>query len=114
LRFFGTTSLTNTPSGAAIQFWGNNSAFPGQLFLDSGALNSAALIFRTAATGGGITERMRVAANGNVGIGTTNPLRLLQLGPSLDAAFTFEPSDASPNAGYIRFGDKTGWKLHIG
>lgn len=24
------------------------------------------------------------------------------------------PSDASPNAGYIRFGDQTGWKLHIG
>ena len=51
---------------------------------------------------------------GNVGIGTTNPLRSLQIGPRLDAAFTFEPSDASPNAGYIRFGDQTGWKLHIG
>jgi hypothetical protein len=36
------------------------------------------------------------------------------VGASIDAAFTFEPSDASPNAGYIRFGDNTGWKLHFG
>jgi hypothetical protein len=52
--------------------------------------------------------------NGKVGIGTMNPLRLLQLGPSTDALFTLEPTDGSPNAGYIRFGDNTGWKLHIG
>jgi hypothetical protein len=52
--------------------------------------------------------------NGKIGIGTTNPLRTLQIGPSADAAFTFEPADASPNAGYIRFGDRTGWKLHFG
>ncbi len=25
-----------------------------------------------------------------------------------------QPSDASPNAGYVRFGDGTGWKLHFG
>jgi hypothetical protein len=51
---------------------------------------------------------------GNVGIGTTEPLRALQIGPSIDAVFTFEPADVSPNAGYIRFGDNTGWKLHFG
>ena len=50
---------------------------------------------------------------GNVGIGAPNPLRSLQIGPGIDPAFTFEKSDGSPNAGYIRFGDKTGWKLHI-
>jgi hypothetical protein len=27
--------------------------------------------------------------------------------------FTLSPSDASPHAGYIRFGDRTGWKLHF-
>ena len=53
-------------------------------------------------------------SNGKIGIGTTNPLRTLQIGPSVDAAFTFEPADASPNAGYVRFGDRTGWKLHFG
>jgi hypothetical protein len=52
---------------------------------------------------------------GNVGLGgATNPLRTLQIGPSIDAAFTVEPADVSPNAGYIRFGDQTGWKLHFG
>jgi len=59
---------------AAIQFFGNNAnPYPGQLYLDSGAHNSAALIFRTAPTGGTITERMRVTSDGKVGIGTTNP-----------------------------------------
>lgn len=51
---------------------------------------------------------------GNVGIGTTNPVRALQIGPSFDAMFTIEPSDASPRAGFIRFGDNTGWQLRIG
>jgi hypothetical protein len=51
---------------------------------------------------------------GNVGIGTTNPARALQIGPSADAMFTIEPSDASPRAGFIRFGDNTGWQLRIG
>ncbi len=74
LRFYGADSLTTSPAGAAIQFFGNNATnFPGQLYLDSGALNTAALIFRTAQTGGTITERMRVRADGRVGIGTTDP-----------------------------------------
>jgi hypothetical protein len=53
-------------------------------------------------------------SNDKVGIGASNPQRTLQIGPSIDAAFTVEPADASPNAGYIRFGDQTGWKLHFG
>ena len=72
LRFYGADSLTTSPAGAAIQFFGNNASFPGQLYLDSGADNSAALIFRTAQTGGTISERMRVTANDQVGIGTTD------------------------------------------
>ena len=52
-------------------------------------------------------------ADTNVGIGTTAPLRTLQLGSDFNALFTFSPSDGTPNAGYIRFGDKTGWKLHF-
>jgi len=73
LRFYGADSLTASPAGAAIQFFGNNaSPFNGQLYLDSGANNSAALIFRTAQSGGTISERMRVTANGQVGIGTTD------------------------------------------
>ena len=53
-------------------------------------------------------------ANGKIGIGASSPLRPLQIGPSINSLFTFEPMDTSPNAGYIRFGDNTGWKLHIG
>jgi hypothetical protein len=52
-------------------------------------------------------------ADTNVGIGTTAPLRTFQLGADFNALFTFSPSDGTPNAGYIRFGDKTGWKLHF-
>ena len=51
---------------------------------------------------------------GRVGLGTFDPQRLLQIGPSPDAMFTIEASDASPRAGFIRFGDKTGWQLRIG
>jgi len=52
--------------------------------------------------------------NGRLGLGTTTPQRLLQIGPSTDAMFTIEASDASPRAGFIRFGDKTGWQLRFG
>ena len=50
---------------------------------------------------------------GHVGIGTAAPLRALQIGPGFDAGFTFEQG-GSPDAGFIRFGDNTGWKLHFG
>src|SRR6185295_14812535 len=50
---------------------------------------------------------------GRVGIGTAAPLRALQIGAREDALFTFEPSDSASSAGYIRFGDSTGWQLHI-
>jgi hypothetical protein len=38
-----------------------------------GANDAANLQFTTQATGGAITERMRIASNGNIGIGTTSP-----------------------------------------
>jgi hypothetical protein len=53
-------------------------------------------------------------STGNIGIGSANPLRTVQIGPSINALFTLSPSDVSPNAGFIRFGDHTGWKLHLG
>src|SRR5215813_10773004 len=91
LRFFGAPTLTSSPAAAAIQFWGNASLFPGQLYLDSGADNSGAVIIRTAETGGTITERMRVTANGNVGIGSTNPSSgRLQVEAPSDAAGFFK------------------------
>ena len=65
------------------------------------------------AQAGSANNYSAIFAGGNVGIGTTNPLRTLQLGASPDALFTFSPSDGTPNAGFIRFGDSTGWKLHF-
>ena len=79
LRFYGAPSLTGSPAAAAIQFWGNNSGFPGQLYLDSGAHDSGAIILRTTGTGGSITERMRVTSTGNVGLGTTSPASKLDV-----------------------------------
>ncbi|HEX7174220.1 MAG TPA: hypothetical protein VF240_02885, partial [Pyrinomonadaceae bacterium] len=80
LRFYASPTMTSTPEGAALQFFGNGSpAFPGQAFLDSGAHNNAAVIFRTAQTGGIIAERMRVTSAGNVGIGTNAPAQKLDV-----------------------------------
>ncbi|HEX7176911.1 MAG TPA: hypothetical protein VF240_16745 [Pyrinomonadaceae bacterium] len=74
VRIYGAPSLSASPAGAAIQFFGNGHAlFPGQAYVDAGAHNSAAVIFRSAPTGGTIAERMRVTSAGNVGIGTNDP-----------------------------------------
>jgi hypothetical protein len=38
---------------------------------------------------------------------------MLQIGGGYDGNLGFDGSDGTPNAGYIRFGDNTGWKLHF-
>jgi hypothetical protein len=48
---------------------------------------------------------------GKVGIGTLSPLVDLAIGGGL---YGLQKGDASPNSGYLRFGDNTGWKFHIG
>jgi hypothetical protein len=48
-----------------------------------------------------------------LGVGTTQPQRPLQIGEDV-GGLGIEPSDAKPNAGYVRFGDNSGWKLHFG
>jgi hypothetical protein len=74
VRIYAANTLTTSPGGAAIQFFSNDTLYyPGQFFMDSGANDNAALIFRTAQTSGTITERMRVASDGRVGIGTNSP-----------------------------------------
>jgi hypothetical protein len=80
IRVYATNNLTTIPNGAAIQFFSSDHTnFPGQFYLDSGANNSAALILRTAQSGGTITERVRVTAAGNVGIGKTAPTATLDV-----------------------------------
>jgi hypothetical protein len=59
------------------------------------------------------SEAVRVEPNGNVGIGTTAIYHTFQVGGGYDGNLGFDGSDGSPNAGYLRFGDNTGWKFHI-
>ena len=110
LRFYGAGVLTEVPNGAAIQFFGNNSQFfPGQLFLDSGASNSAALIFRTAPAGGTIAERMRVTPRGLVGVGTPIEVPGGRVPQERFTAATFA-GDSIPDAiwGFSSVADGTG------
>jgi len=67
-------------------------------------------------TAGGNLTGGNLIANSNLGIGTSSFPRQpsLQIGADINALFTLSPSDGSPNAGFIRFGDNTGWKLHFG
>ena len=67
IRIYASNSeLTTSPTGAGFQFFTNSSSLPGQVYFDSGANNSAAIIFRTAQTAGTITERMRITAAGDI------------------------------------------------
>jgi hypothetical protein len=61
----------------------------------------------------GMARMSFLGGSGNVGIGVNDPQRKLQLGTDV-SGIGLEPSDAGPNAGYVRFGDNTGWKLHFG
>ena len=56
--------------------------------------------------------RLFLKAGGNVGVGTINPQRKLQIGDDV-IGLSFDPG-TSPNAGVLRFGDNTGWRLHFG
>ena len=72
VRIFAANTLGQVPDGAAFQFFGNAAPnFPGMGFIDSGAHNSAAIIFRTAQAGQGVTERMRITAAGNIAVTVT-------------------------------------------
>jgi hypothetical protein len=89
VRIFAANTLGQVPDGAAFQFFGNAAPnFPGMGFIDSGASNSAALIFRTAQAGQGVTERMRITAAGNIGIGTTSPQKTLDVAGDINASGT--------------------------
>lgn len=50
---------------------------------------------------------------GNIGIGNRSPQRKLQLLNDI-AGLSVEVGSGTPNAGAIRFGDNSGWKLHFG
>jgi hypothetical protein len=86
IRIYSAPTLTNSPASAAIQFFGNGSAFTGQAYIDSGAHDNAAVIFRTAPTGGTIAERMRITSTGDVGIGTSGPASKLDVSGAINTS----------------------------
>jgi hypothetical protein len=56
---------------------------------------------------------IQIDPNGNVGVGTDTIYHTLQVGGGYDGNLGFDASDGTPNAGYLRFGDNTGWQFHI-
>lgn len=56
---------------------------------------------------------IQINPNGQIGVGTTAIYHMLQIGGGYDGNLGFDGSDGTPNAGYLRFGDNTGWKFHI-
>jgi hypothetical protein len=51
--------------------------------------------------------------SGRLGVGGPADQRRVQVGGDV-AGIGLDESDVSPNAGYVRFGDNTGWKLNLG
>jgi hypothetical protein len=114
------TPLVLAGGSASMEFWkdlGGGTGAPAAAgafgLATPGLAATNDIVFSTFTAGQAWQERLRITNAGNVGIGTSNPLRTFQLGADTNALFTFSPSDGTPNAGYIRFGDKTGWKLHF-
>lgn len=74
--------------------------------------NSSGGVARTV----GIWDDLNVAGRARVtaGINIKNQggTRALQIGAET-SGIGMDPSDVSPNAGYIRFGDNSGWRLHF-
>jgi Chaperone of endosialidase len=126
LRIAGNLGVGTDPSNVSADFGGAL----GRIRVRQGAAGTAGLWFNEGAKGDrafvGMTDDNNVglfgspvgwglvmnADTGNVGVGTTSPLRKLQLGGDVNG-LSFDPG-VTPNAGVIRFGDNTGWKLHFG
>jgi len=109
----------NVKKEILFKTWGNSTNAHGVIGIetvDTANYEAGDLYFATKTGNGNIppTEKMRISNNGNIGIGTTNPLRTLQIGANDASGLSFEAFSGSPNAGALRFGDNSGWKLNFG
>ena len=85
-RFTNSTTSTANGSGVGFDFALINSAGSGKqtgqiasVWSDNGANSAADLVFYTRTSGAGISEKVRITSNGNVGIGTTLPQGALEV-----------------------------------
>jgi len=99
LRVYGNTTAANSRSW--IELWGDDVARAGEL-----ALSGTYVSFRSnSTTSGSGTERARLDAAGNLGVGTTNPQSKLHV---------FGGSDASlGGGGYLTLGSISGANIAI-
>jgi hypothetical protein len=134
--FFGTAAGQNSTTGGGNSFFGqgagsnNTTGFSNTVVGAAANVAAGGLSFATAIGANAVVSTSNTivlgrtedtvqipgkgGAIGNFGVGTTDPLRTLQIGPGLDSLFTLSASDGTPSAGAIRFGDNTGWKFYIG
>src|SRR3989441_10630783 len=122
--FFGRSAGALNTTGNNNTFFGNNAGSfnttgSGNTIIGNSADVTLGNLSNATAIGAGARVDSSNAVelgttNTKVGIGTTAPLRTLQIGADTNALFTFEGTSGTPNAGYIRFGDNSGWKLHFG
>jgi hypothetical protein len=85
-RFANTTTSTANGSGVGFDFALTDATGAGKqtgqiasIWSDNSANDVADLAFYTRPTGAGISEKLRITGNGNVGIGTTNPTVALEI-----------------------------------
>jgi hypothetical protein len=106
--YASTTPLTVTPTGAGFQMFTNTSAsFPGHMYFDSGANNSAAINFRTATSGGSITTRLRIEASGTIKLSMLTSNGFVKTGSS-NGSLSIDTTTYLPLAGGTLTGALTG------
>jgi hypothetical protein len=97
----GTINFKSNYGGNGSGVWGQIQVLSDGQFSSSGVLRPTRMTFSTTASGAGgvLTERMRITANGNVGIGTESPdTRLHVRGAGTSEAKLFKVSATSERA----------------
>ena len=96
------------PSGTSTTAWnllGNAGTNPSTNFI--GTTDNQDLVFRT-----NNTERMRILSNGNVGIGTTNPLLIFEVqGIAPNPQVLIGTTNPASNRGSVLFGRSAFWEV---